>query len=96
MHLLNPFYNTYTATVFWTSLNDRQKEGTWIWESTKQNLYPWANGIGFANWGPGWVCGEPNGLCGNYTVDEDCMELNHESGWNNDRCTVLNDAICEN
>lgn len=80
----------FLGTYFWTSLNDRQKEKTWIWESTGQNLYSWAGGSGYAN----WADGEPNGSCNN-VGDEDCVELNWLPGWTDDACSSERSAICE-
>lgn len=72
---------------FWTGANDIGLEGIWVWDTTQQNLYPWAGGIGYANWAPG----QPDTI----PSDEDCMEMNFGLGWNDDVCTKLNDAICE-
>lgn len=75
-------------TKFWSSLNDFKNEGTYIWASTGTNLYPWGGGIGYANWAPM----QPD----NATPDEDCVTINNvNSGWDDNSCTSLYEAICE-
>ena len=75
------------------SLNDIKSEGTYIWESTQKNLYPWGGGIGYANWDPM----EPNNL----NDEEDCVVFNRRligmvgTGWNDFSCINTFDAICE-
>ena len=74
----------------WISLNDIASEGTYVWNSTGQGLYPWQKGIGYANWG----IGEPNNL---NDLNEDCIVMDHskEKGWNDYNCTNIYDAMCE-
>ena len=77
-----------TATKFWMSLNDFKNEGIYIWASTGINMYPWAGGIGNANWAPT----QPD----NATPDEDCVTMNNgNTGWDDNSCTALYNAICE-
>ena len=70
------------------SLNDFKNEGIYIWASTGINMYPWAGGIGNANWAPT----QPD----NATPDEDCVTMNNgNTGWDDNSCTALYNAICE-
>ena len=75
---------------FWMGLNDLATEGSYIWDGTRKNLYPWAGGIGYAN----WAQGEPNSIRG-----EDCGEIHYISngitGWNDLSCSNTINAICE-
>ena len=77
---------------FWMGLNDLATEGSYIWDGTRKNLYPWAGGIGYANWDRG----EPNGNASN---DEDCGEIYLSkvfiTAWNDKSCANLIGAICE-
>ena len=76
--------------LFWTSLNDIKSEGTYIWESTQKNLYPWGGGIGYANWAPT----QPDN---NNVVGENCILINwgNQKAWDDFTCSSLLDAICE-
>ena len=67
------------------SLNDFKNEGIYIWASTGINMYPWAGGIGNANWAPT----QPD----NATPDEDCVTMNNgNTGWDDNSCTALYNA----
>ena len=77
-------------TGFWTSANDIDQEGNWIWESTLKSLYPWGGGNGYANWAIDQPC--------NNRFAEHCMEINlwGQGGWHDRSCSYSVDAICEN
>ena len=71
----------------WISLNDIASDGTYVWNSTGQGLYPWQEGIGYAN----WARTQPD------SGAEDCigMDYSKEKGWNDFNCTFIYDAMCE-
>lgn len=72
---------------FWTSGNDIETEGLWVWGSTNETLYP-----GYAN----RYSGEPND-CSQLDRDEDCLMMGaaHSNECKDDECSVPMYAICE-
>jgi hypothetical protein len=81
MHLFIYIFSFFNLVVnFWTSGTHNKTTGIWTWSSTMTNFYP-----GFANWAPF----EPN----NTLVDGNCLTI--KSGWFDDPCANLYDAVCE-
>ena len=65
------------------SLSDNTEEGVYVWEANGSNLYPWAGGVGYANWDKA-----------NPTGAGDCAFING-TAWVDSKCSELHAAICE-
>ncbi len=77
-----------TATLsgpWWIGLNDRSREGTWVWAD--------GSALGaFAS----WSAGEPNNGGGCWLCEENCVEASGSVGlWNDQACNVDRPFICE-
>ncbi|MBN2499054.1 MAG: hypothetical protein JXR96_30975, partial [Deltaproteobacteria bacterium] len=64
---------------FWIGYNDRDAEGTWVWEEdgSTSSYHPWSPG-------------EPNGH-----ENENCAEVRGDGRWNDLRCTDDRAFVCE-
>ena len=66
--------------VSWIGLNDRAKEGTFVWSDGSSTT--------FMN----FYAGEPNSFQG---IDEDCGQFWIENKWNDRGCESLFSYICK-
>lgn len=75
--------NIFDCTA-WIGLNDREVEGTFIWDHSNAAL-------NFTNWYPG----EPSMGSLNEAKGKDCVDILRGGLWNDRFCSFLNWAICE-
>jgi len=68
------------ALYYWIDLSDLQEEGIWKWmEQDAPAVY--------TNWAPG----QPT----NYDGNEDCGMMYKTGGWNDEKCEISHQYICE-
>ena len=76
------FLSSAFKTRVWIGLNDRHEEGQFVWsDGTPFNSSVYNS----------WADGEPN----NAIEKEDCVEVYGDNGWNDNRCDVNLQYICE-
>ncbi len=82
MEFLKNLSSTYKYKLFWIGLNDRLKEGQFVWsDGTPFNSSVYNN----------WDRGQPDN-----SRDEDCVELHYiQNTWNDLACIVIRYYICE-
>ncbi|XP_042211606.1 cell wall protein AWA1-like isoform X14 [Homarus americanus] len=79
----NDFVQGLLMGSTWIGLNDRSKEGTFIWDSDNSVAT-------FMN----WSYGEPNG---SWLINEDCVEMREDKyfKWNDEGCSSISHFACE-